>query len=102
MSEKKFHISIAVADFTKSVTDYNKRIGQEAEMVVPNKYALWRTEQVNFTIVYNPHLSGQVRHLGFEETQVNFILEDKDCNGITWQKFSHKNQLEEIKEKYGI
>ena len=41
---------------------------------MPDTYAMWRTEQLNFSINQQPERAGQLRHVGFE---------DDDAHGFT-------------------
>lgn len=98
---RRFHISISTEDFAASVQDYTKRLGCEPCVVDQGRYALWRTEQLNFTISCKPgQKGGAVRHLGFEDDTAQGFSESKDTNGITWEHFSEKTQWNEIKEKF--
>ncbi len=47
---KRFHIALAVADLNASIADYSARLGQSPQVVVADTYALWRTDQLNFSI----------------------------------------------------
>lgn len=100
---KRFHISLAVADLTTSVKDYSKRLGADPVVVVPNRYALWRTDLLNFSISQKPgEIPGTLRHVGFEDSSLTDFTENQDCNGITWEYFTAQAQDEEIKEKFGV
>ena len=96
---KKIHISIGADNISESIKDYSKRFNLEPCKVVENKYALWRTDFMNFSISFDINKKGQLRHLGFEENVENFTT-DKDCNDIMWESFSFQQQLKEIKEFY--
>lgn len=64
---KRFHIALAVKDLRVSIGDYSDRLGQRPNAVVPGKYAMWRTELLNFSINEMPDRAGQLRHIGFED-----------------------------------
>lgn len=97
----RFHISIAVTDFAASVADYSKRLGATPSIVSEGRYALWRTELLNFTISCKPgQAGGVVRHIGFEDEAEKTFREEKDANGITWEYFSKQTQEKEIEEKF--
>ncbi len=99
----RFHISIAVSDFSASVADYSKRLGCTPSVSVEGRYALWRTELLNFTISCKEgQASGVVRHIGFEDAAEKTFREEKDANGITWEYFSADSQMQEVKEKFGV
>ncbi len=98
---KRFHISIAVADFSGSVADYSARLGGKPCVVKEGRYALWRTDLLNFSISCKPEQPvGVVRHIGFEDDSENGFREECDANGITWEYFSKDAQQKEIEEKF--
>ena len=98
---KRFHISIAVADFSASLADYSARLGCNPCVVQDGRYALWRTDILNFTISYKPDQEvGVVRHIGFEDDDAVGFNEAQDVNGITWELFSKETQAKEIEEKF--
>ena len=57
---RRFHISLAVADLTASISDYSARLGVEPTAVVAGKYAMWRTDQMNFSINQMPERARQL------------------------------------------
>ena len=96
---RKFHIAIGVADIEQSVADYSERLGASPVVVVPGEYALWRTEQLNFSIrTVESEEAGRVRHLGWESAHAPGFTADTDCNGILWESFSAEQQAREILE----
>jgi catechol 2,3-dioxygenase-like lactoylglutathione lyase family enzyme len=98
---RRFHIALAVRDLAESIADYTRRLGV-APTVVAGKYAMWRTEQMNFSINELPERTGMLRHLGFEdETAVGFTTE-QDPNGIVWELFSPAEQDDAIRKMYGV
>lgn len=98
---KRFHISIAVSDFSASVADYTKRLGCDPVVTVKDRYALWKTELLNFSISHKKNeISGRVRHIGFEDDSLKNFAEEADCNGIIWEYFSPEAQSQEINEKF--
>lgn len=100
---KRFHISIAVSDFAASVADYSKRLGCAPSVSVDGRYALWRTELLNFTISCKEgQASGVVRHIGFEDAYEKTFREEQDVNGIAWEYFSSENQMQEVKGKFNV
>ncbi len=94
---KKIHIAINVSDVARSVTDYSERLGCQPVVVVPNEYALWRTGSVNFSIRYDSAAPGTLRHLGWEDSSASEFTKNTDSNGIVWERFNSKQQLNEIK-----
>ena len=98
---RRFHIALAVADLDASIADYSRRLGTRPAAVVPRKYALFRTEQLNFSINQLPERAGQLRHLGFEDDDAHGFSSTHDVNGIEWELFSPADQDAKIPEVYG-
>lgn len=98
---RRIHIALAVASITDSVEDYSKRIGVRPAVVVTGKYAMWRTDQMNFSINEIPARAGQLRHMGFEDDAAEGFGSDTDVNGIMWELFSPDAQDEKIAQIYG-
>ncbi len=98
---RRIHIALAVGSISESVKDYTARIGAEPTVVVDGKYAMWRTEQMNFSINEIPARAGQLRHLGFEDEDATGFSMDHDVNNIMWELFSPSAQDEKIIEIYG-
>ncbi len=98
---KKFHISIAVRDLEESISQYSMKLESQPCVVVQNKYALWRTDTLNFSISQKPEIAGQMRHLGFENENAQEFTEIHDCNGILWEEFTQEMQEAEIENFYG-
>lgn len=95
----KLHIAISTDNIEGSIKDYSARLGSEPCSFVLNEYALWRTETLNFSIRQDPKCApGQLRHLGWEDNLASSFSEEKDINGITWERFSSLQQAEEINE----
>jgi hypothetical protein len=99
---KRFHIALAVEDLDASVSDYSMRLGQKPNIVVTAKYAMWRTDLLNFSINQMPERAGQLRHVGFEDESAQEFSSTRDVNGIEWELFSPKEQDERIIEIYGM
>ncbi len=98
---KRFHISISTDNFAASLADYSRRLGCQPCVVAEGRYALWRTELLNFTISCKAgQLPGVVRHIGFEDEAEKGFREERDANGITWEYFSKEAQDEETKVKF--
>ena len=98
---KRFHIALAVGDLDSSVEDYSTRLGQKPTVVVSNKYAMWRTDTLNFSINQIPDRAGQLRHVGFEDEAVQGFSSNYDTNGLEWELFSPQAQDQKIIEMYG-
>ena len=98
---KRFHIAIAVKDLEASIGEYSRRLGQPATVIVDGKYAMWRTDLLNFSINQNPDRAGQLRHVGFEDDAVRGFSSSRDINGIEWELFSPAAQDDKIVETYG-
>ncbi|MBE1160139.1 hypothetical protein [Dyella acidiphila] len=99
---KRFHLALAVRDLQTSIADYSVRLGQMPNAVVDGKYAMWRTDLLNFSINQNPERAGQLRHLGFEDDGAEGFRSTQDVNGIEWEHFSATAQNERIVAMYGI
>ena len=99
---KRFHIALAVRDLGASIVDYSLRLGQSPNVVVEGKYAMWRTDLLNFSINQNTERAGQLRHIGFEDDSAESFTSTADVNGIEWERFSAKAQDERIVEMYGV
>src|SRR6185436_2618363 len=100
MESNKFHIAISVTDIASSVEDYTNRLGKSPNVVIPNEYALWRTQHLNFSIRRSPKDPGTLRHLGWEDPSVSQFTNEKDVNGIVWERFSAELQDKEINETW--
>lgn len=98
---KRFHIALAVASLDTSIDDYTRRLGQPPTAVVPGRYAMWRTDLLNFSINEMPDKAGQLRHVGFEDDAVDGYSSSKDVNGLEWELFSASEQDRRIVETYG-
>ncbi|HVE10269.1 MAG TPA: hypothetical protein VNE00_23640 [Paraburkholderia sp.] len=99
---KRFHIALAVANLDASIADYTVRLGQTPAAVVAGRYAMWRTDLLNFSINENPQRAGQLRHLGFEDDAADGFTSTVDANGIEWELFSAQEQDRRIVEMYGV
>lgn len=85
---KRFHIAIGVADISRSVDDYTRRLGCAPSVVVPDEYALWRTSSINLSIRRTSERAGTLRHLGWEDSSAPHFVTGRDVNGILWEHFS--------------
>jgi hypothetical protein len=98
---KRFHIALAVENLDTSITDYSLRLEQNPTVVVSDKYAMWRTDTLNFSINQIPDRAGQLRHVGFEDESVQGFSSNYDTNGLEWELFSPEAQDQKIVEIYG-
>ena len=98
---KRFHIDLAVDDLNSSIKDYSARLEQQPTVVVSDKYAMWRTDTLNFSINQIPDRAGQLRHVGFEDEAVQGFSSTYDTNGFEWELFSPQAQDQKIIEIYG-
>jgi hypothetical protein len=98
---KRFHLALAVADLGASIIDYSQRLGQPPTAVVPGLYAMWRTDLLNFSINESPDKAGQLRHVGFEDDDVEGYSKSVDVNGLAWELFSVEEQDRRIVSMYG-
>ena len=99
---KRFHISLAVRNLQASIADYSTRLGQQPNAVVAGKYAMWRTDLLNFSINEMPERAGELRHIGFEDDAAQGFSKTVDTNGIEWERFSMLDQDKAIVETYGV
>ena len=98
---KKIHLAIATNDIEKTVEDYSKRLGCEPCVVVPNQYALWRTNSINMSIRQDASCKpGELRHLGWEDPEAEEFSSEKDVHNIVWEHFSAQQQAEEIEKAW--
>ena len=93
---RRLHIALAVRDLRASIADYTRRLGVEPCCVVEGAYALWRTGQVNLSITADPAAAGSLRHLGFEDPEAPAMGVDSDPDGIVWERFTERQQRQEI------
>lgn len=98
---RRFHIAITVKDLEASIVEYNQRLGQPATVVVHGKYAMWRTDLLNFAINQNGDPVSHLRHIGFEDDVAQEFSSSHDINGIEWELFSPLAQDMKIRERYG-
>ena len=98
---KRYHIALAVDDLDTSIRDYSQRLEQEPTVVVAEKYAMWRTDILYFSINQIPERAGQLRHVGFEDEAKEGFSSDFDPNGLEWEHFSPDAQDQKIVEMYG-
>ncbi len=62
---KKLHLALSTNDIASTVRDYTKRLGAEPVLVIPDKYALWRTDCLNLSVRNEPDGNpGELRHFG--------------------------------------
>ena len=80
---------------------HNIRLEQNPTVVVSDKYAMWRTDTLNFSINQIPDRAGQLRHVGFEDESVQGFSSNYDTNGLEWELFSPEAQDQKIVEIYG-
>lgn len=93
----KIHIALATNDIEETVKDYTWRLNCEPCVVVPNQYALWRTDAVNMSIRQDTSCKpGELRHLGWEDSKAGEFSTETDVNGIIWEHFSAQQQSDEI------
>ncbi len=96
---KKIHLALSTRKLAESVKDYSQRLGCEPDVVVPEQYALWRTDTINLSIRVDHSVpAGALRHLGWEDPAAPCFQMDTDVNGIVWERFSASQQADEINE----
>jgi catechol 2,3-dioxygenase-like lactoylglutathione lyase family enzyme len=99
---KRFHIALAVSDLNASIDDYSARLGQPPQAVVTGTYAMWRTDQLNFSIRQQPDRRGQLCNFGFEDDDATGFTSEVDANGIPWERFSTVEQDLQVILAYGV
>lgn len=96
---KKLHLAIATDNIDETIKDYSSRLGKEPCSFVPNEYALWRTESLNFSVRQDSTCKpGELRHLGWEDSTAPEFSQNTDINGIVWERFTAQQQADEINE----
>lgn len=98
---KRFHISLSVADLAESIAEYTRRLGKPPRTMVTDTYAMWRTDELNFSVVRDAEHAGQVRNIGFEDDAAAEYDRDVDINGVVWERFSSLTQDLKITLRYG-
>jgi hypothetical protein len=94
----RFHIALCVASIEDSVRDYSARLGCAPEIIIPNEYALWRTDALNFSIRrVQANEAGALRHLGWEDPDAVAFGTETDVNGVLWERFAPEHQQNEIR-----
>lgn len=98
---RRLHVALAVDDLDATIRDYRERLGADPVAVVPGKYALWRTPEVNLSVNCDAGTEQRLRHLGFEDDAATAKSETVDVNGIMWETFDGAWQDAGIVEVYG-
>ncbi len=94
---KRLHLAIATNDIAASVSEYSSLLECEPCVVIPDAYALWRTPSVNFSVRKDESGDpGELRHLGWEDSDAQSFTTRKDVNGIMWERFNAQQQADEI------
>lgn len=98
---KRFHIALGVLDIEASARDYSQRLGCQPDLLIPNEYALWRTEALNVSIrKVAQDEAGRLRHLGWEDSSSDRFSTEQDATGILWEYFTADQQAEEIRQTW--
>lgn len=95
---RRFHIAIGVQDIEASVQEYSQRLAAKPELIIPDEYALWRTDSLNFSIRKVEGEIGKIRHLGWEDETASEFSKECDINGIIWEHFAAQHQDQEIQQ----
>lgn len=96
---KRLHLAIATRDLAGTVEDYSARLGTVPCVLIEGEYALWRTQQLNFSVRHDPSCKpGELRHLGWEDQDAPEFSQSTDVNGIVWERFTAQQQAKEIDE----
>ncbi len=100
-STKKFHLALGVENISLSIQEYTQRLGQSPQIIIPDEYALWRTDTLNVSIRKAPASeAGHLRHLGWELEETPAFFSEIDCNHIPWEYFSATQQVSEIQKAW--
>lgn len=97
---KRFHLAIGVEDLDASIKDYSTRLGHRPVLIVPGRYALWRTPALNLSVRHMPGNGGLIRHVGWEDSKAQTLSVEHDINGLVWESFSAMDQAMEIKANW--
>lgn len=98
---KKIHLAIATNNIAATVEDYTQRLGCAPVLVIPTEYALWRNDFLNISIRQDSNCKpGELRHMGWEDSEVQEFTTTTDVNGILWESFTAEHQSEEIEEAW--
>jgi hypothetical protein len=97
---KKVHLAVSVANLDQSIAEYTAMLGLAPELIIPEQYALWRTEILNLSIRVTGQEPGLVRHVGFEDLDAQSFTVTQDCNGLSWERFHPLHQAQEIAEAW--
>lgn len=97
---QKLHLALAVKKLDSAIAEYSQRLGCEPVTVANRRYALWRTKSLNFSISKISEKAGQLRHLGFESSNLSEMFSNYDTNGIEWEYFTAEQQRQEIIKYY--
>ncbi len=96
---KKLHIAISTDQIDATVADYSLRVGAPPCVFIAGEYALWRTDTLNLSVRQDPACApGTLRHLGWEDPSAESFTQDTDVNGIVWERFSARQQADEINQ----
>lgn len=98
---RRLHVALAVDDLETTIQDYSRRLGARPVAVVPGRYALWRTAEVNLSVNAGGGTGFGLRHLGFEDDAAAAKSESIDVNGLMWEEFNCDFQDQAIVDVYG-
>jgi hypothetical protein len=98
---RRIHIALAVDDLEATISDYTVRLASPPVAVVPGKYALWRTPEVNLSVNADAESAERLRHLGFEDDAALDMTSEHDVNGLMWERFNATWQDEGLVRVYG-
>jgi len=98
---KKIHLAIATDNIAATIEDYSQRLECEPVLVIPNEYALWRSDFFNISIRQDSTCKpGELRHMGWEDSEAKAFTTSIDVNGLLWESFTAEHQSEEIEEAW--
>ena len=93
---KRIHIALAVSKLDDAIEDTRHRLGVAPCVVVPDTYALFRTESANISLTENAKEAGQLRHLGIEDPEAATFTAEPGPDGLIWERFTAEHQAHEI------
>lgn len=96
---RKLHLAISTNNIKATIEDYSARLNARPCLIIPQEYALWRTETLNISVRRdNSSSSAGLRHLGWEDPTAPTMSAEADVNGIIWENFTASQQAAEIKQ----
>jgi hypothetical protein len=95
MTSRRFHVALAVDHVDGVAADSAERLGESPVVSIAGEYALWRTSEINLSISKARPDEERLRHVGFEDPEVETKTYSTDCSGLLWES-SSSHQDDEI------